>query len=1135
SLDDLVLTTGTLEYTGPSAAIPGFTLDGITIRSPVLSVERADATLTVNGIDDVFGTFTKMGEGTLHFGGTGEFRWYKAARDFSGTIEAGVAPNGDGPNYGFRTFNVNEGAVTIGTLGDASDAPRLVVDYELVVGSRSHQAGQGVQTAGTMTLDNGFLVASNTLMIGYYSGNPADQPDTILHPTFTMNGGEALLGQLRIGHGASRQTISPAYVQHGGTNTITGAIYVGYQAVHTQGVYRATFLVDGGTISCGNHIYTGNVDGTMGADVIITNGGTVVVDNAKNVTINHANTRETNTLVLASGGTLRCCNLYTGSAAFAYPAVAYFDGGVYQPYMPAGTLVYLRYFQHAYLGKDGLIVDLSHENAYDGTEDRWMCIHQALEPDPDLPEGVPDGGVTFTGKGTAATYNTFCDGTFTGGIHVRNGARYMIAGPTAAAPFTADFAPGTIVSTYIATNTIGGLILGEAGATEPVTLEVRMDQPGSVGVVVSNALSILSPVAVTTREGQYDFACTPRVGTYTALVYNASNADVDLSLFQVAPQTRFTMTARQETISGGDLDGMKAVVVTFASAANAAAGGPVWTSVSAGGAWAESANWNNAAPPSGETAKAVFNPATKAGVPVTLAGDVTVGALDFAASSAKNGYTLSGGTVTLGGAGRAAKIVNSSGTNTVASPIVAAGDTSLETAIGNELRIAGGVSGNQDVAVNTHVVTNAGQVNLKVAPGFTGKITTGSGRVVMDDLSFIQSPDQLTLGPSTFLYTGPAAEIPGFQLKGRAGQACVVQHDADLTVNSLVNGGTSALLKLGTGTLHLNGTGTFAVNTHQDNSGSGKTPVFPNGDGPTKAVRGFAVSSGTFEMGVVGDPENAPTLTLANHQIGVGNPTSLKNGSATFILNNGRIVSSSQIYICYYSTAGNMLTFRQNGGEIVCSGNLGCAYMGNSNMDVDTLYEMNGGTAFFTGNFLMGSGKIVNPGTRTCRLVVNGGTLAFGGGASFVSRATERSNDAFVELNGGLFAVTGAVDFVSFANDYAEARVNTGAMWEFGVLTQTVANATGILYGNGGALRPLGLTEAGRTVSALSHVYASTNGLVLDTSKLAADADFTIAQAVETDPALDGAVDGGLVKRGKGVLALASASNTFTGPARVEG
>ena len=54
-----------------------------------------------------------------------------------------------------------------------------------------------------------------------------------------------------------------------------------------------------------------------------------------------------------------------------------------------------------------------------------------------------------------------------------------------------------------------------------------------------------------------------------------------------------------------------------------------------------------------------------------------------------------------------------------------------------------------------------------------------------------------------------------------------------------------------------------------------------------------------------------------------------------------------------------------------------------------------------------------------------------------------------------------------------------------GAITQTAADATGILYGNGGTLRPLGLTAAARTVSALTHVYASTNGLVVDTSRFA--------------------------------------------------
>ena len=1137
SVDDLVLTTGSLVYDGPSASIPGFTVQGnANYRSAVLNVANPDATLSISAVDDVYGAFTKMGEGTLHFGGTGYFLWRKDHHDFSSTEEAGVAPNGDGPAYGFRAFNVNEGTVTIGTLGDPTDAPTVDVPYELSVGSRSHQAGQGVQTAGSLTLNNGILAVTNTLLISYYSGNPDDQPDTHLYPTVTVNGGEAYLGALRLGHGASRQTDSPSYIQHGGTNTIAGAIVLGYQAVHTQGVYRATFLVDGGTISCGDHIYTGNADKTMGADVIITNGGTVV--SRGNVTLNFKNTRETNTLVLASGGTIRCQNLY--SSSLSYPAVAYFDGGIYQPYTKSGTTPHLYNFQHAYLGAKGLIIDASHEHEYDGTEDRWVSIWQTFEPDPALPEGVPDGGLTFTGKGSVATYeSTFAAGTFTGGIHVRDGARYVIS-DVYAAPFAADFAPGTIASTWVATNMIGSLTLGEAGATEPVTLEVRVDLEGVVGVVVSNALSVLSPVAVTTRSGQYDLDCVPRVGTYTALVYSASNADVDLSLFRVPPGTRFTMTARQETIAGGDLDGMKAVVVTFASAANAADGVPVWTSVAAGGAWADSANWNNAAPPSGENAKAVFNPATKANVPVTLAGDVTVGSLDFAASSAKNGYKLSGGSITLDGGGRCTRIINTSGTNTVASPITLADNTSLETMNGNELRIEGGVSGDRDVTVNTHVVTNAGQVNLKVAPGFTGKVTTGSGRVVMDDLSFIQSPDQLTLGLGTLLYTGPDVEIPGFQFKAAAGRPAVFESASDVTVGKIERTGTSAFLKLGTGTLRLHGTDTLAVNTAQNNSGDGSRTRFSNGDGPTKAVRGFSVSEGTFVVGEVDDPENAPTLDVNSREIGVGNYSSPKNAKATLILNNGTISLTSQFYMSFYSQAGTELTFQMNGGRIVNTGGLYCDYYGTGATSThsikSSLFEVNGGEAFFAGNLRMGYTAVKTPGTATSHLVVNGGTLAFGGEAVFAFSPYGRTSDVFVELNGGLFAVTGNVDFASYAGDYAEARLNTGATWEVGgALTQSVADATGILYGNGGTLLPLGLTEAARTVSALTHVYASTNGLVVDTSRFASDAEFTFAQAIETDPALGGATDGGLVKRGKGVLALSTADHTFTGPARVEG
>ena len=318
-----------------------------------------------------------------------------------------------------------------------------------------------------------------------------------------------------------------------------------------------------------------------------------------------------------------------------------------------------------------------------------------------------------------------------------------------------------------------------------------------------------------------------------------------------------------------------------------------------------------------------------------------------------------------------------------------------------------------------------------------------------------------------------------------------------------------------------------------DNSGAGSRTVFANGDGPTKAFRGFSVSAGTFEMGVVDDPENAPTLEIAKTEIGIGGYTSTKNGSATFILNNGTITLTSQLYVSYYSAAGNTLTFRQNGGRISSTGGLNCGYLGTGTMDVDTLFEMNGGTAYFNNYFRMGSSKVTDPDARACRLVMNGGTLAFGGDASFAYLSTDLTNKGILDLNGGLMAVTGTVDFASFNGDKVTLRLNPGATFRADAIKQTATTAETAFYGNGGTFQPICKTSAGQTLNAAFSLYSSTNGLVVDTSETLNGAAYTIAMPILHDPDCEGA-DGGLVKRGRGTMTL-SGANTYTGPTVVEG
>ena len=1132
---NLVLGFGTLVYAGPSAEVPGLTIDTQASRSSVLSIAETNTTLSIRSLNAIQGSLSKMGPGTLHFAGTGEILLPHNSKD-NGSNN-GMTSAGIGPGTGFRFFNVNEGKLEIGTVGDPADAPTVVSTGDFSVGSQSHRIGQGVQTTGELVMNNGRLDVASIIYLGYYCGRYSDCPDLILHPTITQNGGEIAYATLRMGHANATyyQTASPNLFIHAGTNTCSGTAALGYSVVPLADTYRATVVIDGTGVMRANIIGLGWVDTAAGVDLTVTGNGRLEVTNT--LYLAYKNTREVNTFHLSGNGVVRARDITGNSAAFAYPVDAWFDGGTVESLVNTSANSYFRYLRHAYVGAGGLTFDLSHQAELAGPTTYWLLVQQAFEPDPDLGE-TPDGGLTFTGAGTVSLGTGFENSTFTGGVRLRDGARAVIAAGYTA-PFALDVGPGARLFDYDGTsNVVKDLVLGEAGATEPVVIEIERET-GSYGIVVTDSLSILSPVAVTTHAGTHDLSPVVAPGTYPALVYAASNADVDLSKFTLPADAAPTATisADQVTVAGGAYDGMKAVVVTIAGASGSA-NGNAWTSVTDGGDWSNASNWSNATAgaPNGPWELATFNPATKAGVAVTLDEAVTLGGLTFNAGGASYGYTLSGQGLTLDNGAQTAVMANASGTNAVASALALASPAQFQTTAGNELRITGGVSGTGDLGVNTHVATGAGQVNLKVNSGYTGKITLGSGRVVTDDLSALQSADQLTLGNGTLLYTGPDATIPGFQFTTDAGRSTVFASEANVTVSGAITraGATGAFLKLGNGTLHLNGTGTLNVNTKQDNNGSGVATVAANGDGPTKAVRGFTVADGTFVMGEVDDPENAPTVSeTGSTEITVGSPTT-KSGTATFVLNNGLCTTTAAFYLGYYAvqSPASTLVYRQNGGSLRCGSNFNCVYYNKTKQKGNSLIEINGGSTWVKSQLYMGRTTASSPKSQWCRLVMNGGSFATAGDMHFAF--SNSANRAYVDLNGGVLTCSNTLYAAYNGGNDVTVRLNPNGMFRCNAYAATAGNSVTRLYGNGGAFRPLCRKAAAETMDAdiFTYLYASTNGLVVDTSETLNGAPFTMAQAILHDPDC-AAADGGLVKRGAGLLTLTGA-NTYTGTTVVE-
>ena len=330
------------------------------------------------------------------------------------------------------------------------------------------------------------------------------------------------------------------------------------------------------------------------------------------------------------------------------------------------------------------------------------------------------------------------------------------------------------------------------------------------------------------------------------------------------------------------------------------------------------------------------------------------------------------------------------------------------------------------------------------------------------------------------------------------------------------------------------------------------------------APPGFSISSETVAINT-GDYNGytALVLTLAQNDLALddsGEKTvsadaaygNIYVGDFGVVANNTLTVSDGTVtadtlHLAYQPGIGtsaedgiHLDAYNQTGGK-VCVQTLQTHWVGKNSDDTagraDTEINISGGLLEVAGNVELAYNRMKSG--RTSTINVSGGRLAVGGDMLLIRYSGGVFSAAgILNITGGEVDVKGVVDLACTKNQ-ASGTKNGGIWLHGGVLkAENVIQTTNDcpyahFYFNGGIYAPYGAAAANRTMQGLNKAYVSTNGAIIDTSALPAGATNTIAQALLTDPALDGAADGGLVKKGAGTLAL-SGANTFTGPVKVE-
>ena len=826
----LTLGPGTLHYTGSDATLAGLYINAGAGHSGVL---RTDNDITLLGAVTGAGAIMKKGAGDLILKGNGSFQLGNVDNSHTGAnpkdafgvagLSNGIQANGDGPTTALKNLMVSEGRVVIGTVGDDDDAPMVTLPNGFSIGQRSAVTEGSMETAGEIVMNNGSFYSGSALYFPFYCGMPATTPPEGLEAKLTINGGTFSVSQVNMGHdGTFVHTTSASLTLNGGAFNCRGAYYMGYQAVTSEVDVAYSIVINGGTFTA-KDIVLGNQAGSAPGEIHVNNGGTLVVSNT--FTLGKASTAHPQKFYLNAGGTLKTLREIAHTTGESY---IYFRGGVWQPGLGRkratgytfGSSTATSRHTGVYLGAGGLIVDLGAYWVEAGEDGAAFEIRQQLLHDPDC--AGDDGGITFRGARTTILRDQMNGSTFTGPVTAEEGAVIGVANGRTFLDKTFVMKAGTGFRASGERMHVNHLTLGEAGGTEPVTFDFCADR-AEIGVVVSNELSVLSPVTVAFhRPGGSSNITGMQTGTYPVLIYPA-NLDDEGILEKFVPNARFpeyTMTYVKEDLPADSAwPGWKQITLTVTAAA--ATAGTTWLDGTAGGAWSDGTKWDGGVAPNGTNALPVFVAATAADVPVTVDADVTAGRITLQGASETSGYALSGGTINLHHKDfkTPPSITALTGTHTVDADVT----TDDEYVRSNETYANGGYTGavaffaqsNATLVVNGAVTVDpkrpvlvnpfgegGGTTRFNGTLGSGAGIWTHSGTLEMDDVSTLDGKT-LTVKDGTFRFTGHDGYTTAklVTTPSASTNASIIRTDGDLVIAGQVDSTTGGFVKRGAGRL----------------------------------------------------------------------------------------------------------------------------------------------------------------------------------------------------------------------------------------------------------------------------------------------------------------------------------------------